>query len=290
MRAGRFLRRARERRACAGAVVLSLILLGGCAPQQAKPVTQRPPTRPQPAPQQRTYAPPPPPARTYTPPSVVTERTVEVGRSVRGAPIQLHIFGNGPDRVFIFGGIHGSEPTSAALARQLLAHLRSDPTTYNGRTVGIMAEANPDGLRAGTRGNANGVDLNRNFPAKNWKRSPQKISHGTQPLSEPETNALVRAMGIVSPRRVVSIHSTHGGKFCNNYDGPARAHAELMARHNRYPPMPTWAYPTPGSFGSWAGVDRGIPVVTLELPRGATAATVWRDNREALLAFIRSGG
>lgn len=290
MRSGSSIRRVR-RQMRAGVIALSLVLLSGCAQPRAKPVAQRPPARPQPAPR-RTYTPPQPQMqpRSYTPPSVATERTVEVGRSVRGTPIELHIFGNGADRVFIFGGIHGSEPTSAALARQLLDHLRGDPTAYNGRTVGIIAEANPDGLRAGTRGNANGVDLNRNFPAKNWKRSTQKLGHGTQPLSEPESNALVRAMGIVNPTRVVSIHSTHGGKFCNNYDGPGKAHAELMTRYNRYPAMPTWAYPTPGSFGSWAGVDRGIPVVTLELPRTATAASVWRDNREALLAFIRSGG
>jgi protein MpaA len=31
-------------------------------------------------------------------------------------------------------------------------------------------------------------------------------------------------------------------------------------------------YPTPGSLGSWLGVDRGLPVLTLELPPGPHAA------------------
>ena len=63
-----------------------------------------------------------------------------------------------------------------------------------------------------------------------------------------------------------------------------------MARHNRYPVKASMGYPTPGSFGSWAGIDRGIPTVTLELPRDLSNAWVWRENAPALMTFIRMGG
>jgi hypothetical protein len=48
-------------------------------------------------------------------------------------------------------------------------------------------------------------------------------------------------------------------------------------------------YPTPGSLGTWAGVDRQIPIVTLELPARQRGEDGWKANREALLAAIHRG-
>ena len=54
-------------------------------------------------------------------------------------------------------------------------------------------------------------------------------------------------------------------------------------------PSAQWlGYPTPGSFGSWAGVDRQLPTITLELPSDAAGPVAWRENREALLSAIQS--
>jgi protein MpaA len=223
-------------------------------------------------------------------PSLARARTIERGRSVRGIPLVLELLGDGPERVFIFGGIHGNEPTSAYVAHELSSYLRAHPEVLAGRTVGILAEANPDGLTRGSRCNANGVDLNRNFPARNWKRSDRKGSRGgCRPGSEPETQAILRSMELLHPARVVSLHAATEGHYCNNYDGPARQLAQLMARTNRYPVKARMGYPTPGSFGSWAGIDRGIPTVTLELPCGRSGPQCWRENRDALLAFISHG-
>ena len=80
--------------------------------------------------------------------------------------------------------------------------------------------------------------------------------------------------------------SVHSGLRCNNYDGPAEWLASLMSRFNGYPVRPTMGYPTPGSLGSWAGIDRKIPIVTLELPRNVDGETAWEQNRDALLAAI----
>lgn len=216
-------------------------------------------------------------------------RTVDLGRSVDGTPLRLEVFGNGPDHVFIFGGIHGHEPTSAALAAQLADDLRARPELWDGRTIGVLARANPDGLARRTRGNRNGVDLNRNFPARNWRLSDARRPRGgSSPASEPETQALIKAVELLRPARVVAIHSIPRGKHCNNFDGPAESLAQAMTRHNGYPAKPNIGYPTPGSFGNWAGVDQGIPTITLELPRDADDATCWRENRAALLAFIRA--
>lgn len=190
-------------------------------------------------------------------------------------------------RVLIIGGIHGNEPSSAHVAQRLAELLAREPELLAGCSVAVLASANPDGLAQRTRGNARGVDLNRNFPARNWRKSR---TNGSRPGSEPETQAIMEALRAMRPHAVISIHAIHGPRQCNNYDGPALGLAQLMQRYNGYPVTPSLGYPTPGSLGSWLGVDRGVPIVTLELPRKADGERCWRENREALLALIRDVG
>jgi murein peptide amidase A len=222
-------------------------------------------------------------------PSVVRpqiEQTTVVnvlGTSVNGAPIPIERFGTGSINVLILGGIHGDEPESVELTTRLITHLRQHPDACAGRSVLVIAVANPDGYLARKRSNANRVDLNRNFPATNFKPSRRT---STRPADQPETRALLRAIEETQPRLIISIHSMPAPDQCNNYDGPAEAIARLMSQHNGYRVTPTMGYPTPGSMGSYCGSDRGIPIITLELPRGAARERIWRENRDALLAAI----
>ena len=218
-------------------------------------------------------------------------QVVEVGRSVRGTPIVLEVFGQGHRPIFIVGGIHGNEPAGAEVARRLSLHLREHPEAFAGTTVGVLAAANPDGLARGTRGNERDVDINRNFPAKNWaaREKSQRKAGVETPAGEPETQAILAAMDRVKPERIVSIHVwAPGNDRFINYDGPAEALAGVMAQKNGYKITPVMRYRTPGSLGNWAGVDRSIPIVTLELPM-KPADQCWQENREALLAAIRDG-
>jgi protein MpaA len=108
---------------------------------------------------------------------------------------------------------------------------------------------------------------------------------GPSPASEPETRAVMRIIARYRPDRIVTIHSIGLGRYCNNYDGPALTIARAMSRRNGYPVTANIGYPTPGSFGTWAGVERGISVVTLELPSTASPQRCWRDSRDALLCL-----
>ncbi|MCP4376353.1 MAG: murein peptide amidase A, partial [bacterium] len=214
--------------------------------------------------------------------------TVQVGQSVSGRPIRMHVFGSTGPTTFIFAGIHGDEPSSEFLALHMVEYLLGNDKYYKSARVAVLPSANPDGLLAGTRVNANAVDCNRNFPAKNWKPKGKsaRYSPGKAPGSEPETQALLEAIRILKPDAIISIHSTSTFKPCNNYDGPSADLAKLMSLHNGYPPKASVGYPTPGSFGTWSGIERKIPTITLELPHKTRAQTLWPPNRDALLALI----
>ena len=238
-----------------------------------------------------TPAPPPPlsaPTPAPRPTEPPAERTLHLGNSVEGRPLTLHLFGNAPHPTLILGAIHGNEPTSATVARRLLEHLRAHRDALPAHaSVAILPVANPDGLARKLRTNKNLVDVNRNFPSANWaQRRRTRTYGGAQSSSEPETLAIIAAFDQLKPARVVSIHSMDAP--CNNYDGPARDLAEAMSHHNGYPVKASIGYPTPGSLGNWAGTDRQIPVVTLELPRKLPGDAAWDQNRAALLEVIRS--
>lgn len=217
-----------------------------------------------------------------------------IGHSVQGRPIEMYCFGavEGGRPVLVMGAIHGNETSSADVSRGLLAELAKDSRAIgggvNGVPVAIIPIANPDGFAARTRQNANQVDVNRNFPARNWgTRVPgRKVAGGTEAGSEPETVALMSVIQRLRPRLIITVHSITGNRSCNNYDGPAREIAELMSKKNGYPAVPTIGYPTPGSLGNWAGNDQQIPMITLELPRTLASAKAWPDNREAVHAAI----
>ena len=211
-------------------------------------------------------------------------RSIEIGRSVENRPIEMTVFGCGRVALLIFACIHGDEIGAKAVADGLINELRRRHYELPVRIL-VIAESNPDGVARRSRRNARGVDLNRNFPASNWEPALHR-EHGAAPASEPETRALVRLIERERPAAIVTIHSITGGRECNNFDGPAEPLARLLARHNGYRVTGSIGYPTPGSFGTWAGHELGIPVVTLELPRGLTGQAAWIEQRGAIMALI----
>jgi protein MpaA len=234
----------------------------------------------------------PPQPRVVPPPITASVRPVaptrgSLGFSVQRRRIETVVFEGSRGSVMILGGIHGDEPASTDLVDLLVAHLEANPSATCGKRVVIIPRANPDGLAAGTRGNARNVDVNRNFCALNFRSSS---AHGQDALSEPESRALVTAIATYRPQCIVSVH---GPLDCIDPDGGPESEA-LARAMVAVSPLPYKDLPAmPGSLGSYAGVDLGIAMITYELDRKSTPAgdrtAYLQPHLRALLLAIEKG-
>jgi len=189
------------------------------------------------------------------------------GESVDGVPLTMHRPDSGRAEILILAAIHGDEAETTVVVSEALRCLPAGDLR-----AAVILSGNPDGLLRGTRGNARGVDLNRNFPTSNW--GPESVhyksrandardialSPGASPASEPETKALLALIETLQPRAVVSLHSALA---CVD-DGGASPLGRQLADRCALPFLTEIGYPTPGSMGTWAG-ERGLDLVTLEL-------------------------
>lgn len=225
---------------------------------------------------------------------VTTQRQI-LAQSVQNRPIEGVFFaGENPpqmlDTLFI-GVFHGDEGISAELLHRTISQWEQgrflgSPLDFAQTPVLIVPILNPDGLLVETRANANGVDLNRNYPTPAWEECNQDTLYysGPSPASEPETRLVMHLIETYRPKKIITVHSPYK---VINFDGPARELAEAMAVTSGYPVVEDIGYPTPGSFGTYAGKLRNIPVITLELPEDEPLEAVWRDNAASLEAAVR---
>ena len=113
------------------------------------------------------------------------------------------------------------------------------------------------------RKNKRGVDLNRNFPTKNWIKSVNNdYFGGEKPNSEIETRFLVDLIDKNDFSAIITLHAPYK---VINYDGPALELAQKIQKFINYKITSDIGYPTPGSFGTYCGIERNIPTITLEI-------------------------
>ena len=193
---------------------------------------------------------------------------IEYGRSVIGNCLEYWPSASGETDVLIISGIHGEEPDCTVILSKAMRMLDAMPE----RTA-IVTCANPDGINRGTRGNANGVDLNRNFPTADWSSdsvthrwtidcgNEVQLSSGEVGGSEPEATALIELVENLKPKQLIALHGPLG--WIDDPDDSKLAH--WISEKTGLPVVADAGYPTPGSFGTWAA-ERGTPIITWEFP------------------------
>ncbi len=203
------------------------------------------------------------------------------GKSVQGRDIKYSVHGNGGEVVFIMGGIHGNEVSSVKIATKLEQVLAEKPYLAAGKTIVVLPVANPDGYAKRTRHNANNVDLNRNFATNN--RINNNI-YGDRGFTEPESRAIAGILKKYRPGWIVSLHSPLG---CVDYDGYAAGLAFRMSRNCDLPVRKLGS--RPGSLGSYAGLELGIPIVTFEATGDddlLDGQRLWAKYGDAIMAAV----
>jgi len=210
-----------------------------------------------------------------------------IGHSVQGRVLAPVVLGSAPPahRLLVVGCIHGNEPAGLAVARSLA---RSGRVT--GAEIVVLTSLNPDSCAGGTRrGNAHGVDLNRNFPS-NWARigSPGSLQYsGPRPASEPETRYFMRLVRTLRPAVTVVFHQ---------HQDVVRAWGRSRATARRFSallggllPYRAWQWPY-GTAANWQNhAFPGTAAFVVELPAGSVPPALVPRYVRALRALARVG-
>jgi protein MpaA len=208
-----------------------------------------------------------------------------VGRSVQGRPILATVLGapTAPRRVLVVGATHGDEPAGIAVTRRLRS---AHPPA--GVALWIVDTVNPDGLRAHTRQNAHGVDLNRNA-SRHWRPlgPPGSTFYaGPRPWSEPESQAVARLVRRIRP--TVSVWYHQHARLVDS----SGANRRLERRYARLVGLPYRDYGfVPGSITSWQ--EARFPSTTafvVELPAGPLRVRSTARHASAVLDVAAGAG
>jgi protein MpaA len=203
-------------------------------------------------------------------------RTIDLGDSVQGREIvAVEVAGAHPRAaVLVVGCIHGNEPAGIAIAHALT---RARPPS--GVALWIVPDLNPDGVAAGTRQNADGVDLNRNFPTR-WQPQSGAFASGPRPLSEPEARIAYRL--ILRVRPAVSIWFHQHENLVDDSSGN-RPLEQRFAESVELPVRPLARYG--GSAVTWESARfPGTSPFVVELPAGSLSPAAVQSFVHAVLA------
>ena len=181
-----------------------------------------------------------------------------LGRSADSRRIEAYRVGNPHGvPVLVVGAIHGNETAGIAIARAL------ERTSPRDLDLWIVPDLNPDGVAAGTRGNAHGVDLNRNFSVR-WRRMDGVYESGPRPFSEREARIARDLILRIHPKVTIWFHQHLDMVWGSGGD---RRIEKTFARVSGLPyhPMPQ----LPGSATTWQNNTlKGTTAFVAELPAG----------------------
>uniref|UniRef100_A0A7C9EW66 Peptidase M14 domain-containing protein n=2 Tax=Opuntia streptacantha TaxID=393608 RepID=A0A7C9EW66_OPUST len=245
-----------------------------------------------------------------------------IGNTVNGVSMRVIEISDNPGREepepsFKFiGNVHGDEPVGRELlillANWLCDNYVKDPLAkliVENVHLHILPSMNPDGFALKRRGNANNVDLNRDFPDQFF------AVNNVEDERQPETKAIMRWLRRI---KFTASASLHGGALVANYpwDGTQNKRKEYyacpddqtfqflasvysrshynMSLSQEFPGGITngaaW-YPIYGGMQDWNYIHAGCFELTLEIsdnkwPNASELSTIWEYNRMSMLKLV----
>lgn len=206
------------------------------------------------------------------------------GYTRNNVPIPAYRFGHSGKRILILGGVHGDEVEGIQAAHGLLGEfLNNYPLKLETTLVPVF---NIDGMLKLHRRNGHGVDLNRNLPTTDWSAQFTREHYHPGPVacSEPENQALVEYIQNFKPQFILSLHSWEP---MLNINGDCKKIAQVISSLTGYRVADDIGYPTPGSLGTYAGLERNIPTLTYEVERNLPASEVIRIHVPAIIEGLK---
>jgi protein MpaA len=218
-------------------------------------------------------------------------------------PLMFAYFGNTTGNCVLFlGGVHGDELPTVYLMLKLAHYVKENPVMFKDKCIVIAPLVNPDSFlsTAPTRVNASGVDINRNFPTKDWHKDAirlwiakgkknKRYYPGAKSASEQETLFQLALIKRFQPQKILSAHSPLN---FFDYDGPSsdlnsfEQWMEKISKEANHPFKKFGYYP--GSLGNYAGHERNIFTLTLELPSSdpRNGSVYFQKFQPSILKFI----
>ncbi|MDX9730235.1 MAG: DUF2817 domain-containing protein [Bdellovibrionales bacterium] len=206
--------------------------------------------------------------------------------------------------ILLFGGVHGDEPEGVHLAENTLTALTEWSKSEALVPWILIPCLNVDGFIAKTRVNGRGVDLNRNYPSKDWtptvklddpKKDTARYNPGPSPMSEPEVAGIVELIETHKPRLLIHCHSWEpcivATGESSGIDGMRLTPqpAEHLAQSSSYKLVPEIGYPTPGSLSRYGWFEKGIPVICIEEQENLLDfSTIWPRFSQGMHAIFKT--
>lgn len=225
----------------------------------------------------------------------ICQIVTSIGTSVKGRSILAYTFGSGSKFIVFTGAIHGDESSTRSLMLRWIDSLEANiHRVPSDKRVVVIPTVNPDGYAAGTRTNANNVDLNRNFDTADWQKDITTVDNkpfpgggGVSPLSEPESAALASYIAVVRPTAVFSYHSI-GAVVAANQVGNSFQFAQKYASQSGYSNVTgsstTFEYAVTGTADDYYGQHLGLASVLIEL--GSHTYHQFEQNKQAMWTML----
>ena len=224
------------------------------------------------------------------PSAITSAQRVVLGQSVQKRAISAVQVGDpaGSRVALVVGVIHGDEHAGLSIAGSIKREASAHPARLAGTQLWVIDTVNPDGVRAHTRKNAHGVDLNRNFPYRWQDDVPHSSGYypGPRPASEPETRAVMAFVQRIRPELSIWYHQPWGAVLACRGRPPIAAHYAKLVH------MPTSCRGKGlrGTAITWeTHTFPGTSAFVVEMPAGGISGRAARSQARAALTVAEGG-